>query len=62
MINELYWFCTDFCVNAANLLGITYVEFNAILFIFLMPLIVVVLTILNIIKYALGFKNNKSGA
>ncbi len=50
IIEYLFWQGTDFCINMANLLGITYDEFNIALFIFLMPAVLVVLLALNILK------------
>ena len=46
----LYWFGTDFCVNMANLLGITYDEFNVALFLFFLPGFLMLLIVLNILK------------
>lgn len=51
LIQFLYWYCTDFCVNAANLLGWNYEVFNAVLFVFLMPLTLVLLLVLNLYRY-----------
>jgi len=45
---ELYWYCTDFCINAANLLGISYVEFNFLLFIIIFPLVTIILILGNL--------------
>jgi hypothetical protein len=53
IIEPLYWFGVDFCVNMANLLGITYDEFNLFLFLMLMPAAVILLLLLNIWK---GYK------
>lgn len=44
----IYWYCTDFCINAANLLGISYVEFNFILFLLVFPAVLLLLLIGNI--------------
>jgi hypothetical protein len=49
-IRGIYWYFTDFCINAANLLGITYVEFNFWLFIILFPSTLILLIVLNIFK------------
>jgi len=51
IIESIYWYCTDFCVNAANLLGISYVEFNIWLFLVLLPGLVLVLLVLNVWRY-----------
>jgi len=50
IISTLYWYCTDFCITAANILDITYVEFNFWLFMVLFPLILTILILLNIFK------------
>jgi hypothetical protein len=52
-IANLYWYCTDFCINAANLLGITYVEFNFLLFIVIFPSVVLILIFINLYRYIL---------
>ena len=49
-IYQLYWFFTDFCINMANLLGISYVEFNFLLFLVILPAFLVVLVGLNVRK------------
>jgi len=56
---ELYWYCTDFCINAANLLGISYVEFNFILFLIIFPLVTLLLILGNLRLLFLNLKNNK---
>ncbi len=60
IVKDIYWYFTDFCINAANLLGITYVEFNFWLFIILFPSIIILLILLNIFKTQILklFKNN----
>lgn len=60
IVKNIYWYFTDFCINAANLLGITYVEFNFWLFIILFPSIIILLILLNIFKTQILklFKNN----
>ncbi len=49
----LYWYLTDFCINAANLLGLTYEEFNFGLFIVLFPMTLGVLALVNVVKLGL---------
>jgi hypothetical protein len=44
----IYSYGTDFCINAANLLGIDYVTFGSVFFGGLMNGVIVVLIILNI--------------
>lgn len=39
VVNEIFVYCTDFVINVANLLGISYYEVNAIIFCVLYPLI-----------------------
>ncbi|MFL5753963.1 MAG: hypothetical protein ACJ76F_11190 [Bacteroidia bacterium] len=51
ILNILYWYCTDFCINAANLFGITYIEFNFILFIVIYPLLLLFLIAVNLNRY-----------
>lgn len=48
---SLYWYLTDFCINAANLLNMSYVEFNTILFLVTLPAIILVLLALNVFRY-----------
>lgn len=51
LLLELYWYCTDFCINAANLLGISYVEFNMVLFLLIFPLVFFILLGMNLYRY-----------
>jgi hypothetical protein len=53
VIELLYWCGVDFCINMANLLGITYDEFNLFLFFILMPAVAILLLLLNVWK---GYK------
>ncbi|MBC7861382.1 MAG: hypothetical protein IAF38_00325 [Bacteroidia bacterium] len=53
-IGPLYWYFVDFCVNAGNGMGLTYIEFNFILFCLLFPLITIILIFLNIYRYLLS--------
>lgn len=59
LINTCYWYFTDFCLNAANLLGITYVEFNFWLFVVLFPSILLLLLLLNVSKFLISKKRKK---
>jgi hypothetical protein len=36
LISFIYVYCTDFTINAANLLRITYEDFNALIFLCVM--------------------------
>ena len=53
LLESLYWFFTDLCINLANLLGISYVEFNMGLFLIFLPGIVIALAAANIWRYVL---------
>jgi hypothetical protein len=50
-MESLYWYCTDFCINMANLLGISYLEFNFWLFLVIFPGVFLGLLIANLIRY-----------
>ena len=39
LIRFIYVYCTDFIINASNLLGLTYEDFNALIFCVLWPVI-----------------------
>jgi len=41
LIHEIYVYCTDFIINLANILDLSYYEINAIIFCFLYPLLIV---------------------
>lgn len=45
---EIYKYCTDFCINSANLLGIDYVTFGSIFFGGVMNIVIVLLVMANI--------------
>ncbi|MFT5167266.1 MAG: hypothetical protein ACI8P3_002503 [Saprospiraceae bacterium] len=53
LVNTIYWYCTDFCINSANLLNITYVEFNFWLFLVIFPVVTILLLIINVYRYIL---------
>ncbi|WNJ18319.1 hypothetical protein [Pontibacter sp. G13] len=53
LITWIYWYCTDFCINMANLLGVSYVEFNMALFLLAFPGLLVILLLLNIWRYGI---------
>lgn len=38
LLDRFYWYCTDFTINLANLLGLSYAEINGLLFLILFPL------------------------
>ena len=37
LMDQVYWFLTDFIINSANLLGLTYMETNGLLFGIMFP-------------------------
>ena len=41
LANEMYVYCTDFIINLANILNLSYYEINTIIFCFLYPLLIV---------------------
>ena len=45
LATELYWACTHFMVNAANLFGVTYRDANALLFFVIWPLVTLTLIV-----------------
>ncbi len=48
IVNFVYAYCTDFVINLANILGLSYYEVNTFIFVILYPLLVVGLTCLFI--------------
>ncbi len=48
LLNRAYWFFTDFMVNLANLLGISYVEANFLLFLVVLPVVTLLLLSLTV--------------
>lgn len=48
LISFIYAYCTDFVINLANLLDLSYYEVNAIIFCVIWPLVTIVLMALNI--------------
>ncbi len=47
----IYAYCTDFVINLANILNLTYYEINAIIFCIIWPLFTIVMILLNIYEY-----------
>ena len=41
LINSIYIYCTDFTITSANLIGITYEDFNALIFCVIWPLLTI---------------------
>jgi len=48
LINAIYWFCVDFIINIGNLLGLSYIEINTILFLILFPMYTLILLVMII--------------
>jgi len=57
----LYGYCTDFVINLANIVGLSYYEVNALFFIFLWPVVTLLLIAINIVQ-SLRIKLNKASA
>lgn len=51
----LYWYLTDFCINAANLAGLTYAEFTFVMFVVAFPVTLALLFLVNVVKLGLWF-------
>lgn len=63
LLNALYAYCTDFVINLANLLGLSYYEVNFVFFVILYPLIFTVsLAILIIQKNRLSKLKTQANA
>lgn len=58
--NIVYAYCTDFIINLANLLGLSYYEINALVFCFIYPVSIVCLIVIYSIqnKRLKNLKNN----
>ena len=50
VVNFVYAYCTDFVINTANILDLSYYEVNTFIFVILYPLLVVGLTCLFVIQ------------
>jgi len=50
LIHEIYVYCTDFIINLANILDLSYYEINAIIFCFLYPILIVGLTVIYLLQ------------
>ncbi len=50
LVNYIYVYCTDFAINLANLIGISYYEVNALLFCVLFPLTTILLVIILFVQ------------
>ena len=56
LITFIYVYCTDFIINSANLLGLTYEDFNALIFCVLWPVITLGLFILLLFQLRKQYK------
>ena len=56
LIRFIYVYCTDFIINAANILGLTYEDFNALIFCVLWPVITLGLFILLLFQLRKRYK------
>ena len=50
IIREIFVYCADFVINTANLIGISYYEVNALLFVIIWPLLTVILFVVVIFQ------------
>tara|TARA_B000000437_G_C11574171_1_gene276579 strand:- start:93 stop:296 length:204 start_codon:yes stop_codon:yes gene_type:complete len=50
LINEIYVYCTDLIINLANILNLSYYEINAIIFLFIYPLVIVGLIVIYLFQ------------
>jgi|ETNmetMinimDraft_13_1059891.scaffolds.fasta_scaffold136922_1 hypothetical protein len=46
----IYWFLTDFVVNLANLLGLTYMEANGLIFGVLFPAYTLLMIVIGLYR------------
>lgn len=49
-ITPIYVYCTDFCITSANLMGITYEDFCALVFCVLWPAITLGLSLTLVLQ------------
>ena len=52
-LRATYFYFTDFCINMANLLDMSYMEFNFWLFLVAIPAFILILFALNLYRYIL---------
>ena len=55
----LYVYCTDFIINLANILGVSYYEVNTILFCTFYPLLIVLSILIYIMQLLRYYKLQK---
>ena len=46
----LYWFLTDFVINLSNLLGLTYMETNGLIFAVFFPAYTLLMFVIGVVK------------
>ena len=47
----IYAYCTDFVINLANLLDLSYYDLNALIFCVIWPLVTVLLIVMNLVSW-----------
>ena len=52
-MSEIYWFLTDFVINLSNILGLTYMETNGLIFGVLLPAYVLTMFIVGVFRRSL---------
>ncbi len=57
---NIYAYCTDFVINLANLVQLSYYEINALIFCMIWPILSLLLITLNIYQFILNFKARKT--
>jgi len=58
-ITHIYVYCTDFCITSANLMGITYEDFCALIFCLLWPILTFLLLIGVVVQLRIRVQNEK---
>ncbi|MEO1259146.1 MAG: hypothetical protein AAFZ15_10135 [Bacteroidota bacterium] len=56
----IYVYCTDFIINLANMLGLSYYEVNALIFCFAYPVLIILLIVLYFFQKRRWKKLNKA--
>ncbi|MGB1247244.1 MAG: hypothetical protein ACPG4Z_00055 [Chitinophagales bacterium] len=55
----IYMYCTDFVINLANMLGLSYYEINAMIFCVIWPLLTLILLIVFVYLFVKTKNINK---
>tara|TARA_B100000795_G_C22663438_1_gene384986 strand:+ start:583 stop:807 length:225 start_codon:yes stop_codon:yes gene_type:complete len=50
LVNHIYAYCTDFVINLANILNLSYYEINFIIFVVLYPVMIVGSIVIYVIQ------------